>query len=397
MQIAPPLSQPVFDPQITVFIGGRPGSVQQSVADGLSKAMFSIPWQTWFQNLASYILANTGGGGGGGIADTDVLYSKAGVMSGDDNLQWIYGSQFLKITNASTANQVTIGGSLIQALYHGLHPIWYLIASGSNGLFAIGNGSGSGGFDGTGGTIYGDGSTGTLQSLASIVLNPAISALQGIFISPGAISIRNPSGTTVASLSGTGTGLSGQISIFNGSGAPCVSAGFNGVTGVLLVTNTSNSNMVTVSGASVTALHAGVAGDTSWFLASDGSGKGLMGLSDGSGSGGWDANGAQIYGAASTGTLQLLALRAGIVGSSAVSVLNATSLGITNTTGVQAVFLGCPGGAGAIVLKDAVGGIIFQATTGVLEFVGLQSSSPGPGTDQFWYDPADGNRVKYAA
>ena len=41
--------------------------------------------------------------------------------------------------------------------------------------------------------------------------------------------------------------------------------------------------------------------------------------------------------------------------------------------------------------------IAMFAGNGSVKFAGLPSSNPGAGTKQLWYDPADGNRVKFAA
>ena len=48
-------------------------------------------------------------------------------------------------------------------------------------------------------------------------------------------------------------------------------------------------------------------------------------------------------------------------------------------------------------LRDSSGSLKTQLDQfGILEINGLPSSSPGAGTKQFWYDPSDGNRVKFA-
>lgn len=66
---------------------------------------------------------------------------------------------------------------------------------------------------------------------------------------------------------------------------------------------------------------------------------------------------------------------------------------------VQAISAGVMG----FVLHAQAGGdgysneIAMFAGNGSVKFAGLPSSNPGAGTKQLWYDPADGNRVKFAA
>lgn len=47
-------------------------------------------------------------------------------------------------------------------------------------------------------------------------------------------------------------------------------------------------------------------------------------------------------------------------------------------------------------VSGQVGGVGFAITTTALSVGGLPNANPGAGTKQFWYDPADGNRVKFA-
>jgi hypothetical protein len=49
---------------------------------------------------------------------------------------------------------------------------------------------------------------------------------------------------------------------------------------------------------------------------------------------------------------------------------------------------------GVLSLEDASGNLAGVFPTGLV-IGALPSSSPGAGTKRFWYDPADGNRVKY--
>ena len=56
------------------------------------------------------------------------------------------------------------------------------------------------------------------------------------------------------------------------------------------------------------------------------------------------------------------------------------------------------GGNGSLELTAlSGGGRFFVSADGTLEFGPLPSSNPGAGSKRFWYDPADGNRVKFAA
>lgn len=132
---------------------------------------------------------------------------------------------------------------------------WFLQGS-SSGVFALTNGTGSGGFLGNGETILMTGSNGTIKS-------------------------QNGNTSTIV---GDSTAIG------------------------VLVTNTASTNNVGISGASVTELRNGVAGHTVWSTFDNGAGGGLA-LSDGSGSGGFDGNGAHILGNGATGLLQASSLQ----------------------------------------------------------------------------------------
>lgn len=71
--------------------------------------------------------------------------------------------------------------------------------------------------------------------------------------------------------------------------------------------------------------------------------------------------------------------------STSISVTGMTATGGGNTVYVQTTGLMISNGTSASALS----------ATG-FSMSGLPSSSPGAGTKKFWYDPADGNRVKFA-
>jgi hypothetical protein len=51
--------------------------------------------------------------------------------------------------------------------------------------------------------------------------------------------------------------------------------------------------------------------------------------------------------------------------------------------------------AGSFVFYSSIAALILTAAGGIA-LPGLPSTNPGGGTKQLWYDPADGNRVKFA-
>jgi hypothetical protein len=65
----------------------------------------------------------------------------------------------------------------------------------------------------------------------------------------------------------------------------------------------------------------------------------------------------------------------------------------------RTIFIGSLGGEVAIQATNDAASIYkplrFAASNYV--FDNLPSSNPGAGSKNFWYDPADGNRIKYAA
>jgi uncharacterized protein YjbI with pentapeptide repeats len=134
---------------------------------------------------------------------------------------------------------------------------------------------------------------------------------------------------------------------------------------------------------------------------------------------------ATINGGAITGTT--LSLTSVISGSSVTTAIetgailtNYAGLSVTGPTGIAAVVSGAntqglyvadsssniqiglsyaSGGNPGLVLQKWSGGSVtasVQLATNVFSMSALPSSNPGTGTKQFWYDPSDNNRVKYA-
>ena len=377
-QITPPLSQPVLSPNPpTSTLPPLPGGREREI--DWSTSLFSGPWQTWFQNLVTFLVNITGSFSG--IGDTDIFYSKAGVPFGDSNLQWLYGSQILKITNPVSTDEVQIGGASITALYQGVHgkTMWFLANTASDGLFGVSNGSGTGGFDGNGATIYGQGSSGALQAVSLAAQNLATPARA--LVNQNSFAMFNAAGNLVFLTEAFSTDTLFEVADANGNVFLHASTS---PTNLLKVTNIATSNLVEIGGSSISALYDGVAGQTMWFLANAAS-DGLFGVSNGSGTGGFDGNGATIYGQGATGELEVGSLVVNNTVTSHKITINQNAASIQNLLGNLITFLGDAGsGAGLLELNDSTGATVlkFDASTGLA----LIASLGGGGTQMVTAD-----------
>jgi len=136
-----------------------------------------------------------------------------------------------------------------------------------------------------------------------------------------------------------------------GLGKPASGIGF-------LLKHIGPGDTVSIAGKTITSLKGGVAGKTIWFLADNGSDEGTLGISDGSGSGGFDGNGAQIYGQASNGLLQALSMETLNTGiDTKLGYLGGGLFGFTTTLVSNSEYTGI--GPGIAVCQRLISGSLF--------------------------------------
>jgi hypothetical protein len=238
----------------------------------------------------------------------------------------------MKIQNGG--NQVNIGVDYINALYNGTAgaTMFALAQSGNNALLRLSNGSGSGGLDGNGAQIFMQASNGSIQLLHSAVSGPTLVMNNNDATSGNTGITFNKSGTSWYTIGTDGPGngthelliydyafgktrididvsgnltlqgragvysgntFSGQLQATQNSLTTTIGASATG-TAFQIQASSFTGNQVNAGVDFVNSLKNGTSGLTMWALGQSGN-AGLLRLSNGSGSGGFDGNGAQLY------------------------------------------------------------------------------------------------------
>jgi hypothetical protein len=256
--------------------------------------------------------------------------------------QFDLSARSLHLGSQTSGNQMNAGLDFINSLKNGTAGLtmWGLAQSGNAGILRLSNGTGAGGWDANGAQIYATASDGQVYATRFRVLNTSgdthnVLTVNGL---TNSLFVSANSGTGSAA----GTSIIFQTAPAAGGGVPNLTIGPTGLVSLLAtlqIQPSGGGNQMNAGLDFINSLKNGTAGLTMWSLAQSGN-AGILRLSDGSGSSGWDGNGAQIYAVASTGNI------------------NAVSFQIGSYTGGNRIF----GGLDFInALKNATGGLTMWA------------------------------------
>ncbi len=265
-------------------------------------------------------------------------------------------------------NHLNAGVDFINSLKNGTAgaTIWALGQSSNSGILRLSDGSGSGGFDGNGAQILLTAVNGNIQAEHAGTFGAQFTLLNGSMSSnntavnmggwyifgtdPGGSNVHefslydslynkrrieiNPSGDLKFQSQGGNT-FSGQLQATQNSLTTTIGASGTGVA-LQIQASSFAGNDVNIGVDYINALVNGTPGATIFALANS-SNNGLLRLSNGSGSGGWDGNGAQIFEQASNGSIDAVSLKVGSYsGGNQVNVgldyINSLKFGISGLT-----------------------------------------------------------------
>lgn len=279
-----------------IFLSGRnsSGVIKQASAFGSANG-------DWFLRTNAKIFF---------ARNDDVSYTYVDPTTGN--------ATFISLLLATGVGNTVNGGiDYINSLAGGIagSTIWALGQSGNKGIFRLSDGSGAGGWDGNGAQLYGTASDGQMR--ATYYTAGASGSAYGA-VTGTAIIFSTSALVAVAQLNAVGS--AGQLLLnstadarainlaTSGAGSPFVSVSNDAgdavvVKAVTLSITVIGSNQLNAGLDYINSLKDGTAGATMWALGQS-SNKGVFRLSDGSGAGGYDGNGAHIYGTASDGQLK---------------------------------------------------------------------------------------------
>ena len=305
-------------------------------------------------NLVSAGGPCTTGGGGGTVAAGTVgrvgYYTGATTISSAGAMSWNNATQLLTVNalNSSSAG-IAVGTGFVQA------DQGFLATSGTANNYNVFSAP-TGGFAGKSGTFttyvqlgnYGGSTAGGPTATTADTFHAG-----AVSYSTTSACIAVYDGAAWACISGGGgSGSPGGPSTsiqYNNAGLFAGTANYEWNNALNQVTITDGSGNTQNSGGQyVNSLASGVAGHTLWALATSG-GYGLLRLSNGSGSGGFDGNGAQIYATGADGQIQATLFTSNASGSATafhnsnnnfiVNGLGAVSAnGIFSSTGISGGF-----------------------------------------------------------
>jgi hypothetical protein len=303
---------------------------------------------------------DAGGNANGGFFGAQALVRQSGV-----DTQIGTGTPGTGLEIAATgggSNLMTAGWDFVNSLKNGVagDTIWALAQFGNFGLLRLSDGSGSGGVDTNGAQIL-------------------LAAQDGSITTVGNVQARGAAFNTFEAVDSSGNPNGGfygvQALMYQDHIFTQIGSTVGSVTGLKIYPDgfPADQNQLLVGVDFITSLKNGTAGDTIFALAQDGSNNAVLRLSNGSGSGGFDGNGAQIYATASNGTIEAINLV--LTGSCTGCFNNLGPLTITNTVLNQPT----------LTLIDAAGtttsnGIELKTNAGASYFKvigGTDSGAPG--------------------
>lgn len=242
-----------------------------------------------FNDSSAWQDVGSGAGGTPGGADTNIQYNGTGSFAGSANFLWTQSTKIMQV-NDGLGNFVNLGSNFINAINSGgpAHALWSLGITSSQGALRLSDGTGSGGFDGSGAQIYGTAFNGLMSAHEYVASNTgsaftfantnsnflvsgdgAVSAV-GIFASTGGSGgfnvTANGSANSIQSRGGVNVGASGSglgayqvngSTVINSTGqfiGPSVVSGSGSFSGVV------SAAAFTTTGFALAPLFTGVAG-----------------------------------------------------------------------------------------------------------------------------------------
>jgi len=341
--------------------GNNPGPPNTSLSDTFhAGAMF---WDTTgaggmkvYDGSAWVALGGSGTATAGGPV-TSVQFNSGGALGGDASFFWDTGAKLLTIVTAADVNPgLAVGPGYMQADggYISGSCNRYNCFQAVNSLNQLQGGMYAKSFTALN-YIQAGNYAGALASGPTMTTADAAHAGAMSWSTTGACMAVYNGTAWVCIGGGGGSGTPGGANTniqFNNSGAFGGSANltWNNSLAQLVITGIGGSTDTQNSGANyVNSLAGGVTNKTIWAVAKDANGFGLFRLSDGTGTGGFDGNGAWVYATASNGFVYAQAFKAGTSATTGITFTNNNSsfqvdaAGNMSATGVVALTGGSSG------------------------------------------------------